>query len=104
MSHKTADEWRSELVAEGAIFFPDTTGGEWNKINESFAGYFIAQKGSPGEAEVKRSATGWQKRCERMAGLSGSSHDQSWKEAILSSILSGTDEEKRARGGKKYLC
>ena len=34
--------------------FPDDANPEWAKINESFAGYFIARSGSPGEAETKR--------------------------------------------------
>src|SRR5271157_3438160 len=54
MYQKTVQEWKHELVAEGAIFFPDTSGREWDRINESFAGYFMARQGSPGDAEAKR--------------------------------------------------
>ena len=50
----TEAEWRQALVAQGAIFFPDDGDPEWLKINEGFAGYFYARKGSILEAEVKR--------------------------------------------------
>ncbi len=52
--HKTEEEWRRELVAQGAVFYGDAPNPEWAKINESLAGYFIARQGSPGEAEAKR--------------------------------------------------